>query len=129
MRWVKDAWESNENFAVEEHFHPKCVVSGMTPEVVEGIEQVRIAHSAICARIEHSSANVISLIVRGDQFAGFIEIEGRHRDGNVDVAFEVSAMGRMKDGLIFRSHNIIDYTGLYAKLGILDLGKLREYFG
>ncbi|QDT11097.1 nuclear transport factor 2 family protein [Planctomycetes bacterium K23_9] len=128
-RWVKDAWESNASFDVDDHFHPECLVTGMTPGVLEGVAQVRVAHSTICARMQHVSAKVASLIVRGDRFAGFIDIEAHHLDSDVDVAFEVSSFGRMRDGLIYRCHNVIDYTGLYAKLGVLDVELLRERFG
>lgn len=129
MQWVKGAWECNDNVAVEDHFHPECVVTGMAPEILEGVAQVRAAHNALCGRINHRNCNVPFLLIRGDEFSGFVEIEGTHNDTGIDIAFEVSISGRLRDGLIYRSHSIVDYTGLYAKLGVLDVEKLREVMG
>lgn len=129
MQWVKGAWERSDTIAVEDHFHPKCVVTGMAPEILEGVDQVRVAHNAICGRLNHTRADVSFLIIRGDEFSGYIEIEAIHRDTGIKFAFEVASFGRMKEGLIYQNHNVIDYTGMYAKLGVLDVSQLREIMG
>lgn len=126
LQWVKGAWLASDAIAVEDHFHPECVVTGMTPEVLEGVEQVRAAHNAICGRLNHTSADVSMLLIRGDEYSGYIEIEAIHRDSGTSFAFEVASFGRMKDGLIHRCHNVIDHTGMYAKLGVMDVAKLSE---
>ncbi len=52
-----------------------------------------------------------------------------HQESGVDVAFEVACYGVMKDGLVYRAHNVIDYTGLYAKFGLLDTDGLAKHLG
>ncbi|MCC9644340.1 nuclear transport factor 2 family protein [Rhodopirellula sp. JC740] len=128
-RWLKLGWERNDNALVEEHFHPECIVSGLGPDVVEGIDELIATHRAICGRMLHRTARLQSLLLRHNQFAATLEFEGKHRDSGTDVAFEVASFGVMRDGLIYRAHNIVDYTGLYAKLGLLDTAKMAEHFG
>ncbi|WP_168566619.1 nuclear transport factor 2 family protein [Crateriforma spongiae] len=128
-RWLKAGWEANDSSLVDEHFHPECIISGLAPEVIEGLDEMRVTHRAMCARLQHRTATIQFLLMRGDQFSAAMEFEGRQRDANLDVAMEVCCFGTMRNGLIYRAHNIIDYTGLYAKLGLLDLGKLAEHFG
>ena len=128
-RWMLAVWEANDSTLVEEHFHPQCIVSGLAPEVIEGLDEMRATHRAMCARLCHRTATLNFLVLRGDQFAATMDFEGRQQDTGIDVALEASCFGTMKDGLIYRAHNIIDYTGLYAKLGLLDTAKLAEHFG
>ncbi|TWT50632.1 SnoaL-like domain protein [Rubripirellula amarantea] len=128
-RWLLAGWEANDSSLVDEHFHPQCIVSGLAPEVIEGVDEMRATHRAMCARLNHRSATLHFLVIRGDQFAVSMEFEGRQQDSGIDVALESACFGTMKDGLIYRAHNIIDYTGLYSKLGLLDTRKLAEHFG
>jgi len=128
-RWLKAGWEANDNSLVDEHFHPRCIVSGLAPDVIEGLEEMRAVHRAMCARLSHRTATINDLVLRGNQFAASMGFEGRQNDSGIDVALEASCFGVMKDGLIYRAHNVIDYTGLYSKLGLLDSAKLAEHFG
>lgn len=129
MRWVKGAWESRSTVSVGEFFHPECVVTGMSPDRLEGIDQVQAVVSSLHARIDHSSAQVSFLLIREERFACVMDLQGTHRDSGLDVVIEVSVVGRLKDDLIWQVHNIVDYTSMYARLGILDIEKLKASFG
>lgn len=129
MRWVKGAWESRSSVSVSEFFHPECVVTGMAPDRLEGIDQVQTAVNSLHARLDHTSAEVSFLLIRGLQFACVMDLQGTHHDTGTEVVIEVSVFGCFRDELIFNVHNVVDYTSMYARLGILDIEKLHAHFG
>lgn len=63
------------------------------------------------------------------RYAKFMFFSPYHQGSGVDVAFEVACYGVMKDGFVYRAPNVIDYTGLYAKFGLLDRDGLAKHFG
>lgn len=129
MRWVKGAWEDRTAVSVSEFFHPECVVTGMSPDRLEGIDQVQAVVSSLHARIEHTTAEVSFLLIRDERFACVMDLQGTHHDSGAEVVIEVSVVGRLKEDLIWRVHNVVDYTSMYARLGILDIDKLKASFG
>lgn len=129
LSWVKNAWEARSHACVQDYFHPKCVVTGMVPVVLEGIDQVQAAYQALHARVEHCHAEVSHVLLRGELFSLVMELQGIHRDSGTEIVIEVAVSGRIKDDLVFQCHNVVDYTGMYAKLGMLDVVKLRDEFG
>lgn len=129
MRWVKGAWEDRTAVSVGEFFHPECVVTGMSPDRLEGIDQVQAVVNSLHARLEHTSAEVSFMMIRDEKYACVMELQGTHHDSGLDVVIEVSVVGSLKDELIWHAHNVVDYTGMYARLGILDIDKLKASFG
>ncbi len=104
------------------------MASGLAPEVIEGLDEMRVTHRAMCARLHHRTASAHHFPLRGDQFAATMEFEGRQQDTGIDVALESACFGTLKDGLSYRAHNNIDHTWLYSKLRLLDASKLAEHF-
>ncbi|QDT11079.1 nuclear transport factor 2 family protein [Stieleria marina] len=129
LTWVKRAWTSPALASVEEYFHPDCVVTGMAPEVLEGIAQVQAVYNTLHSRVEHKHAEVSFAFLKGEHFSMVMELQGVHRESDVEVVIEVAVFGRMKDGQIFQVHNVVDYSHMYAKLGMLDVAKIRTLFG
>lgn len=129
LRWVKDAWESRASVCVADYFHPQCVATGMSPAVLEGVDQVNAAYQALHARVDHCHADVSFVLLRGEHFSLVMELQGVHHDSGLDIVIEVGVFGRLKDDLVFQVHNVVDYTSMYAKLGILDIEKLQAEFG
>lgn len=129
LKWVKEAWEDRTAGSVAEFFHPDCVVTGMTPEIVEGLDQLQAAYQVLHSRVEHNHAEVSFVTVRDKQFSLVMSLQGTHRESNLDVVIEVGVFGRIKDHLIFQVHNVVDYSSMYAKLGMLDVEKIRTQFG
>lgn len=129
MRWVKGAWEDRTSVSVAEFFHPECVVTGMSPDRLEGIDQVQAVVNSLHARLEHTSAEVSFMMIRDEKYACVMDLQGTHYDSGLDVVLEVSVVGSLKDELIWQAHNVVDYTSMYARLGILDIEKLKANFG
>jgi hypothetical protein len=97
--------------------------------VLEGVDQVQAAYQALQARVDHFRADVSWILVRGQHFSLVMELQGVHRDSGLDIVIEVSVHGRLKDDLIYQCHNVVDYSSMYAKLGMLDVDKFRTDFG
>lgn len=129
MRWIKGAWEARSSVTVSEFFHPECVVTGMSPDRLEGVEQVQAVVNSLHARLDHTSAEVSFLLIRGVRFACVMDLQGTHRDTGIEVVIEVSVVGCLRDDLIYNVHNVVDYTSMHARLGILDIEKLHDNFG
>ncbi|MGB7344491.1 MAG: nuclear transport factor 2 family protein [Pirellulaceae bacterium] len=129
LTWAIQAWTSTALVSVEDFFHPECVVTGMAPVVLEGIPQVQAVYQTLHARIHHQHADISLLLIKGEQFSMVMELQGTHRESGKEVVIEVGVFGRMKDGLIFQCHNVVDYSSMYAKLGMLDVDRIRTEFG
>ncbi|MDA8743923.1 hypothetical protein N9N28_04745 [Rubripirellula amarantea] len=129
FRWIKNGWESRSSVCVSDYFHPECVVTGMAPVVLEGVDQVQAAYQSLHARVEHCHAETSFMLIRDESFSLVMELQGVHRDTGKDVVIEVGVHGRLKDDLVFQCHNVVDYTSMYAKLGILDATKLQDELG
>ena len=129
LTWAKQAWTSPALVSVEDYFHPECVVIGMAPVVLEGVAQVQSVYHTLHSRVEHRHADTSLVLVRGEQFSLVMELQGVHRESEVDAVIEVGVFGRLKDGLIFQCHNVVDYSQMYSKLGMLDVEKIRSEFG
>lgn len=129
LTWARQAWTSSTLVSVEDFFHPECVITGMAPVVLEGIAQVQAAYLTLHSRVEHRHADISLVLIKGDQFSLVMELQGTHRETDHEVVIEVGVFGRMKDGLILQCHNVVDYSQMYAKLGMLDVQKIRTEFG
>ncbi|TWU48194.1 nuclear transport factor 2 family protein [Rubripirellula reticaptiva] len=127
--WIKNGWESRTSVSVADYFHPECVITGMAPVVLEGVDQVQAAYQSLHARVDHCHAEVNFMLIREESFSLVMELQGIHRDTGMDIVIEVGVHGRLKDDLVFQCHNVVDYTSMYAKLGILDVEKLRDELG
>lgn len=84
------------------------MVSGLAPEVIKGLDEMRVTHRAMCARLHHRTVTIHHLLLRGDQFTATMEFEGHQQDPGIDVALDTACFGTLKDGLIYRAHNVID---------------------
>lgn len=129
LTWARKAWRSPALVSVEEFFHPECVVTGMSPTMLEGIAQVQACYQALHSRIEHKHADLSLVLIRGDQFSLVMELQGTHRETSEDVVIEVGVFGRLKDGMFYQCHNVVDYSQMYAKLGILNVDQIRAKLG
>lgn len=129
LTWAKKAWASQTLLSVEDFFHPECTVTGMAPVMIEGIDEVRAVYQTLHGRIDHQHADVSHILVKDDHFALIMELQGVHRESGKEVLIEVSVFGRLKDCLVFHCHNVVDYSNMYAKLGMLDVDRIRTEFG
>ena len=129
LMWAKSAWSSATLVSVEDYFHPECVVTGMAPAVLEGIAQVNAVYQTLHSRVKHAHVDVSLVMIKGDHFSLVMDLQGIHNETGTEVVIEVGVFGRMKDSLIVQCHNIVDYSHMYAKLGMLDVQKIRSEFG
>ncbi len=129
LSWAKQAWSSSAMVSVEDFYHQDCVITGMAPVVIEGIDQLRAVYQTLHSRVDHQGAELSFVTIKGDQFAFVLELQGTHRETGKDIVIEVGTYGTMKDGLIYQCHNVVDYSQMYAKLGMLDVSQIPIHFG
>ena len=129
VQWLRDSWECNDDEAVEQYIHPRCSITGLTTEVLEGQRQVRSVQAVLCGRLADCSLQIDSVLVRSDRFSVFASLDGTHRESGIGVVIEIAMSGRIKDDKIYRAQYIVDYAGMYSKLGAFKPETLRELLG
>ena len=129
VQWLRDSWECNDDEAVDQYIHPRCSISGLTTEVLESQAQVRSVQAVLCGRLSESSLRIDSVLVRGDRFAVFAALDATHRESGIGVVIEIAMSGRIKEERIYRAQYILDYAGMYSKLGAFKPKMLRELLG
>ncbi len=129
VQWLRDSWECNDDDAVDQYIHRRCSITGLAPEVLENRQQVRSVQAVLCGRLIDASLRIDSILVRGDQFAVFATLDAIHRDSEIGVVIEIAMNGRIKQQKIYRAQYIIDYAGMYSKLGAFNPQTLRQLLG
>ncbi len=126
QQWFEYVWNRNDSSYIDKMLAEDCEITGLRSEPIRSAEEFHLFHKQMNTVLGDMQVDVTHLLEKEDLYSGFISVSAIHKMSNKPVKFSSSFYGSLKDGRIYKSVNLVDYTTLLVQIGVLDSETLQQ---
>lgn len=117
--WMRRVWNELDADAIDELLAVDALIHGLGEEPIVGSGGWRAFHTAFTAAFADIRISVEDQVVEGDRVAIRFTAEMVHRASGTTVGLQSMAFVQVRNGLIVKGWNLVDFLPMLATLGFV----------